>query len=58
MTRQTVKFTPEHYPFLYRVCVQWVGSIDLANNDEADANILVAPDSSWTEQVYIVILYD
>lgn len=48
------------FPFFFVpcVCVQWVGSIDLANNDEADANILVAPDSSWTEQVYGVILYD
>ncbi|EFX86014.1 hypothetical protein DAPPUDRAFT_127519 [Daphnia pulex] len=33
----------------------WVGSIDLANNDEADANILVAPDSSWTEQEKAVL---
>ena len=30
---------------------QWVGSIDLANNDEADANILVPTEGSWAEQV-------
>ena len=42
----------------FSTCVQWVGSIDLANNDEADANILVAPDASWTDQVYSnIILY-
>lgn len=29
---------------------QWVGSIDVNANDQADANILVKLDQSWTEQ--------
>ncbi|KAK4012497.1 dihydropteridine reductase-like [Daphnia magna] len=33
----------------------WVGSIDLANNEEADANILVAPESTWVEQEKAVL---
>jgi len=28
----------------------WVGSIDLANNDEADANVVVLPAATWSEQ--------
>merc|ERR1712071_699909 len=28
----------------------WVGSIDLANSEEADANVVVAPDVSWCDQ--------
>lgn len=31
-------------------CVQWVGSIDLAPNEDADANIVVKPAASWGEQ--------
>ena len=31
--------------------LQWVGSIDLANSEEADANVVVAPDVSWCDQV-------
>ena len=30
--------------------LQWVGSIDLVANDEASANIIVNPDSSWVDQ--------
>lgn len=29
---------------------QWVGSLDLANNDEADANIIVKPDDPLVQQ--------
>ena len=29
---------------------QWVGSLDLAPNEQADGNIIVKPDNSWTEQ--------
>jgi len=28
----------------------WVGSIDLANSEEADANVVVTPDVSWCDQ--------
>lgn len=30
--------------------LQWVGSIDLKANEEADANILVQPEDSWSTQ--------
>ncbi|XP_059476262.1 dihydropteridine reductase [Neocloeon triangulifer] len=33
----------------------WVGSIDLANNDQADANILVQPADSWNDQESSVV---
>jgi dihydropteridine reductase len=29
---------------------QWVGSIDLTQNDQADANIIVDRDADWTGQ--------
>ena len=32
------------------ICVQWVGSIDLVANEEADANVVVQPAASWEEQ--------
>ena len=32
------------------VFLQWVGSIDLAANDEANANIVVSPADTWVEQ--------
>ncbi|XP_049864413.1 dihydropteridine reductase [Schistocerca gregaria] len=33
----------------------WVGSIDLKENEQADANILVKPEESWIEQeVYVI----
>jgi hypothetical protein len=30
---------------------QWVASIDLKANDQADANILVKHDENWVQQV-------
>lgn len=30
--------------------MQWVGSIDLAPNEEADANVVVGPMATWNEQ--------
>lgn len=32
------------------IFLQWVGSIDLNANDQADANIIVDKDAGWTEQ--------
>jgi hypothetical protein len=29
---------------------QWVGSIDLVPNEQADGNVIVKPSESWTEQ--------
>jgi hypothetical protein len=37
------------------IIFQWVASIDLGNNDQADANILVQPADSWNDQVRIII---
>ena len=31
-------------------CHQWVLSIDLFANEEADANVIVAATDSWTQQ--------
>lgn len=36
-------------PFHF-IVFQWVGSIDLAPNEQADGNIVVKPGDSWTEQ--------
>jgi len=36
------------------VCPQWVGSIDLAANDEASANIVVSPADTWVDQSEVV----
>ena len=36
---------------LQSIKFQWVGSIDLATNDEADANVIVVPAATWSEQV-------
>ncbi|KAF4527449.1 hypothetical protein B566_EDAN015782 [Ephemera danica] len=33
----------------------WVGSIDLASNDQADANVLVQPGDSWGDQESTVL---
>jgi hypothetical protein len=38
------------YRFLLFI-FQWVASIDLKANDQADANILVKHDENWIEQV-------
>jgi hypothetical protein len=37
---------------LANMCVylQWVGSIDLFANEDADANVVVAPSESWIDQ--------
>jgi len=32
------------------LCLQWVGSIDLAANDEASANIVVNSADTWVDQ--------
>ena len=32
------------------VCFQWVGSIDLAPNEQADGNVVVKPGDNWTDQ--------
>lgn len=34
---------------------QWVGSIDMAENDTADANIIVNRDANWIEQETTVL---
>ena len=34
--------------------VQWVGSIDLSPNEEADANVVVKPAASWGDQEHEV----
>lgn len=34
--------------------MQWVGSIDLAANDEANANIVVNPADTWVDQGKVV----
>ncbi|BES99122.1 unnamed protein product [Nesidiocoris tenuis] len=33
----------------------WVGSIDMKENDEADANIVVTPDSDWQQQHNLIL---
>lgn len=35
--------------------LQWVGSIDLSENDKADISIVVPRDSSWEEQESSVV---
>lgn len=35
--------------------LQWVGTIDLVANDEADANVVVAKDANWATQTTAVI---
>ena len=35
-------------PILY--VLQWVGSLDLVPNEQADGNIIVKPGDSWTQQ--------
>jgi len=40
---------PTLFIFLF-VSLQWVGSIDLVANDEANANIIVNPSDSWVDQ--------
>lgn len=37
------------------IFLQWVMSIDMAENEQADANVLVARDGSWTEQEAAVL---
>jgi len=34
----------------YGIFLQWVGSIDLAANEEATANIIVNPADTWVDQ--------
>lgn len=36
--------------YWFLLLFQWVGSIDLKSNDEADANVLVKPEETWIEQ--------
>ena len=36
------------------VFLQWVGSIDLEANDEANANIVVNPADTWVDQGKVV----
>lgn len=36
--------------FILSLFAQWVGSIDLNENDRADVSIVVPRDSSWIEQ--------
>ena len=36
------------------VLLQWVGSIDLAPNEEADSNVVLEPSESWTAQEAVV----
>ncbi|XP_060575834.1 dihydropteridine reductase-like isoform X1 [Ruditapes philippinarum] len=40
-------FKKENYIFR---APQWVGSIDLVPNEQADGNVIVKPNESWTEQ--------
>jgi hypothetical protein len=39
------------HKIFYLFLFQWVASIDLKANDQADANILVKHDENWVEQV-------
>jgi len=32
------------------MCVQWVASVDIFPNEEADANVVLTPTDSWTAQ--------
>lgn len=40
---------------MYTFFMQWVGTIDLVANDEADANVVVAKDANWATQTTAVI---
>lgn len=37
------------------VVLQWVGTIDLAANEEADANVIVSKDANWSTQAEVVM---
>lgn len=42
-----------HFFFLF--VLQWVGTIDLAANEEADANVIVSKDANWSSQAEAVM---
>ena len=42
-----IRYDDKHVIF---VILQWVGSIDLIANDEANANIVVNPAEGWVDQ--------
>lgn len=41
---------PSHILFLPPPSLQWVLSVDLFANEEADANVVVSETESWTKQ--------
>lgn len=36
-------------------CFQWVGSIDMKENEQADCNVIVKPEDNWQDQVGLEI---